>query len=114
MGLSFLSEDPDLEVDSALRSDPKPFTAALKRILNQKVPHHAKPKTVLDLVAEALVFKAVKGDFQALKEIADRVEGRVPQPRPQERDGRPAEFVVTYATPLRPKAEESRVGNIAS
>lgn len=36
-------------------------------------------KTKLRLVADALVDKAMAGDVQAIKEIADRLDGKVPQ-----------------------------------
>jgi len=36
-------------------------------------------KTRLRKVADALVEKAENGDVQAIKEIADRIDGRVPQ-----------------------------------
>lgn len=35
--------------------------------------------TKLRLVADALVNKAISGDVQAIKEIADRLDGKVPQ-----------------------------------
>lgn len=36
-------------------------------------------KTKLRAVADALVDKAMAGDVQAIKEIADRIDGKVPQ-----------------------------------
>jgi hypothetical protein len=36
-------------------------------------------KTKLRVVADALVDKAMTGDVQAIKEIADRIDGKVPQ-----------------------------------
>lgn len=36
-------------------------------------------KTKLRAVADALVEKAMSGDVQAIKEIADRLDGKVPQ-----------------------------------
>lgn len=35
--------------------------------------------TKLRLVADALVAKAISGDVQAIKEVADRLDGKVPQ-----------------------------------
>jgi hypothetical protein len=32
-------------------------------------------------IAEAMILRALDGDIQAIKEIADRVEGRVSEPR---------------------------------
>ena len=113
-GLLMRSEEPDLDAVSKTRSSPQPFSDACRRILNRKVPHDPRRRTVLDLVVETIFLKALKGDLRAIKEITDRVEGRVAQPRPQEHDRRPAEIIVTYAKPLSPKSEESRVVNIAS
>lgn len=36
-------------------------------------------KTKLRAVADALVEKAIAGDVQAIKEVADRLDGKVPQ-----------------------------------
>jgi hypothetical protein len=36
-------------------------------------------KTKLRAVADALVEKAMSGDVQAIKEVADRIDGKVPQ-----------------------------------
>jgi hypothetical protein len=36
-------------------------------------------KTKLRVVADALVDKAMTGDVQAIKEVADRIDGKVPQ-----------------------------------
>ncbi len=36
-------------------------------------------KTKLRAVADALVDKAMQGDVQAIKEVADRLDGKVPQ-----------------------------------
>ena len=36
-------------------------------------------KTKLRAVADALVDKAMSGDVQAIKEVADRLDGKVPQ-----------------------------------
>ncbi len=40
---------------------------------------NGKPTRKLNLVAEALVEKAIAGDVQAIKEIGDRVDGRPAQ-----------------------------------
>ena len=43
--------------------------------------------TKLRAVADALVEKAIAGDVNAIKEIADRIDGRVPQAVLNEIDG---------------------------
>lgn len=37
-------------------------------------------RTKLRAVADALVDKAMNGDVQAIKEVADRIDGKVPTP----------------------------------
>lgn len=49
-------------------------------------------KTKLRLVADALVEKGMAGDVQAIKEIADRLDGKVPQSI--EGDGEEGQIVV--------------------
>lgn len=53
----------------------KPFRAALNRLLDEAGPD---PKR-LDLIALALATKAQEGDVQAIKEIADRLDGKPAQ-----------------------------------
>lgn len=40
---------------------------------------HEEGKDKLRAVAEKLVEKAIDGDIQAIKEVADRLDGKVPQ-----------------------------------
>lgn len=47
----------------------------MKRPLNDD----AKGKTKLDRIAAALVSQACDGDVPAIKEIGDRLDGKVPQ-----------------------------------
>lgn len=51
------------------------FNGALRRILAEAGTNREK----LLEVADALVNKALSGDVPAIKEIADRVDGKVPQ-----------------------------------
>ena len=54
----------------------KPFRAALQLAINEA---SAKGGKKLREVAEALVERGIAGDVPAIKEIADRLDGRVPQ-----------------------------------
>lgn len=53
---------------------------------------HDEGRDKLRAVADALVEKAISGDVQAIKEVADRLDGKVPQGVAGE-DGNPIEFV---------------------
>ena len=53
----------------------KPFRDALMLAINEA----DGDRTKLRSVAEALVNKAIEGDVPALKEVADRIDGKVPQ-----------------------------------
>jgi hypothetical protein len=53
----------------------KPFRAAIVRAL--KIADDNPER--LDAIAEQLINQATGGDLQAIKEIADRLDGKVPQ-----------------------------------
>lgn len=76
-----------------------PITIALAKILNEEVPNDARHRTYADLIAEALVRKALEGEIPAIREIADRIEGKPSEARPVGPNG-PVDFIVQYATPL--------------
>lgn len=76
----------------------RPITEATIRLLNRKVPNDLRGRLFVDLIVEALVGKAIKGDVRAIKEITNRVEGGVPLTRQGERDERPP-ITVIWDTP---------------
>lgn len=57
----------------------KPFRAALLLAVKREGDNKAKGKTKLDRIAAQLVQEAIDGDVPAAKEIADRLDGKVPQ-----------------------------------
>lgn len=57
----------------------KPFREALRVAVKRKEDDGAKGKTKLDRIAAQLVSEAVNGDVPAIKEVADRLDGKVPQ-----------------------------------
>jgi hypothetical protein len=52
---------------------------ALLKSLNREAKR-GKPTKRLQVIVDKLVELAMKGDFYAIREIFDRVDGRVPQP----------------------------------
>lgn len=57
---------------------------AVMRPADEKAP---KPKTNLDVLALALISAGKTGDVPALKEIGDRLDGKVPQALQHEGEG---------------------------
>ena len=57
----------------------KPFRDALRLAVKRPENAAVKGKTKLDKIAAALVEEAVNGDVPAIKEIGDRLDGKVPQ-----------------------------------
>lgn len=57
----------------------KPFRAALLLAVKREGGAKAKGKSKLDRIAAQLVQEAMDGDVPAAKEIADRLDGKVPQ-----------------------------------
>lgn len=60
------------------------FAAALRVAINEAVEGGGNK---LRKVAEALVDKAMSGDVNAIRELADRIDGKVPQALVGEDDG---------------------------
>lgn len=58
------------------RPKSKPFKDALQRALKAA----GDDKDALELIAQALAAKAMSGDVPAIKELADRLDGKVTQP----------------------------------
>jgi ribosomal protein L17 len=57
----------------------KPMRDALLKSLNREAKK-GKPTKRLQAIVDKLVELAMKGDFYAIREIFDRIDGRVPQP----------------------------------
>jgi hypothetical protein len=79
----------------------------LHRILDETVPNDPKQRTYEELVAYKLVLMAIQGNPTAIKEILDRIDGRVPQ-RTAGHDDTPVqiEIISHIARPPRPPANE--------
>jgi hypothetical protein len=57
----------------------KPWRDALRIAVNRDDPNEPKRK-ILAALAEATVKAALAGDIQAIKEVADRLDGKAAQP----------------------------------
>lgn len=76
----------------------KPFRDALRLAVKRPADADVKGKTKLDRIAAQLVAEAVDGDVPAIKEIADRLDGRVPQAIMGEGGG-PVALAVSWLQP---------------
>lgn len=62
----------------AMAGDLKPWSAAIQRAVARACETGDEKK--LDALADALVAAGLAGDVKAIKEIADRLDGKAPQP----------------------------------
>jgi len=69
----------------------RPFAAMLKVAINEAA---LQGGTKLRAVAEALVNEAIDGNVAAIKEIADRLDGKVPQGIMGDEDGGPVQILI--------------------
>lgn len=72
---------------------------ALKR---EAVDADGRPTKKLNLIADALVDKAMTGDVAACKEIADRVDGKSVQPISGDDDGAPIKLELIKRVIVKP------------
>jgi len=76
----------------------KPYREALRVAVKRPLNDDAKGKTKLDRIAAALVQQACDGDVPAIKEIGDRLDGKVPQAVMGEGGG-PVALAVSWLPP---------------
>jgi hypothetical protein len=74
------------------RPKSKPFKDALQRALKAA----DGDSEVMASIALALVAKAQEGDVPAIREIADRLDGKVTQPIDGDGEGGPVQLTVTW------------------
>ena len=73
------------------RPKSKPFKNALQEALKAA----GDDEDMLNAVALALVKKAKEGDVPAIKELADRLDGKVTQPIGGDDDAPPVKMIIT-------------------
>lgn len=76
----------------------KPFRDALRVAVKREADSEAKGKTKLDKLVARLVEEAISGDVPAIKEIGDRLDGKVPQAVTGEGGG-PVALAITWLPP---------------
>lgn len=76
----------------------KPFRDALRLAVKRPEDAAVKGKTKLDRIASQLVEVAIGGDVPAIKEIGDRLDGKVPQAVTGEGGG-PVALAITWLPP---------------
>lgn len=76
----------------------KPFRDALRLAVKREGDSAVKGKSKLDRIAAQLVTVAMDGDVQAAKEIADRLDGKVPQAVTGD-DGGPIALAISWQPP---------------
>lgn len=83
------------------RKQEKPFKDALRMELIAAGDDHK----ALRMIAAKLIEKATEGDMQAIKELADRTDGKVPQGITGEDGQGPAEIIFRTIYETLPKEE---------
>ena len=98
--------EPGVSGNPGGRPKDKPFRDALMLAIRDDEEAPDRLKTKLDRIVSALVTKAIAGDTQAIKEIADRCEGKVPQQQILNGDdhGGPVRNVLEIAWKSEPSA----------
>ena len=82
------------------------FHAQLLRAIEQTDGKEIK----LYRIAQALVKQAIAGDVTAIKEVADRIDGKVPQPiAPPAGDTGPTMLVVRWGEPRQHTANDDEL-----
>lgn len=74
----------------------KSFANMLNIAIKEAV--EGKEHTKLRAVADALVDKAMAGDVQAIKEVADRLDGKVVQAISGDEEGGPVQIIIKRFT----------------
>jgi hypothetical protein len=72
-----------------------PITRALRKMVEQRVPNDPRARSYAELIAETMFLEALKGNISAIKEITDRIEGRVSE-RSERNQNRQPDRLVSF------------------
>jgi len=94
---------PGQSGNPAGRPKSKPFKNALQKAINAA----GDDDKALTLIADALLAKAQEGDVQAIKEVADRLDGKVTQPISGDDEAPPLQVSMIELVGVRPSNSDS-------
>ena len=86
-----------------------PFRQALLRAIQKKIQGDADGRELIDAIAQQLVNKSIKGDLAAIRELADRTDGKPAQEVKVGGDG--SGIPIEIAT-MTPEEKRKRVAEI--
>ncbi len=80
---------------------PKLFAPILRKLLLEKVPDDPKRRSYAELVCTSLMKQALEGNIYALRELFERIDGKIPQP--QEISGQGGVPLILEIREIQPK-----------
>jgi hypothetical protein len=114
-GSTITAQIQDAERESTSTYSRRPITDEYIRVWHERVPTDKQGRTFGELIVEALFQRAIEGEVQAIKEITDRIEGRVAltrQVRQSEERGELPVIRVIYDR-AKPTSEVSPIAKVA-
>ena len=85
-----------------LPEDRFPISAAYLKMLNRRVPGDPQRRTYVELIAEVMVYRALKGDVRAARELREATGGCL------------EEFYNSVASRLTPLHQSGKGGDVVS
>jgi hypothetical protein len=99
------TKQPKSEVGTTVQRSTTPLTDALRRKLDETAPNDPLHRTYAELIARKLILMALLGNLAAIKEIFDRIDGRVPYGAEKREDTPPRITIISHI----PRPERARV-----
>jgi hypothetical protein len=82
-----------------------PLTDALRRKLDETAPNDPLHRTYAELIVRKLILMALLGNLAAIKEIFDRIDGRVPHGAEKQDNTPPQITIISHI----PRPERPRI-----